>query len=213
MTSSGTIYLTRFEPVPERPFAEPAHSLSDAAILDLMRERLRETLRDTSIGAGDVLGREPYTHLAVEDGERQHRMVVMARELLLGAGELTVVGFFGQRRDNADPAVLGDVDAELMQELFQHPYVLSYCSLALPDGNWANLVLLQHTEGIEHWRASQKHIRAARELSPQFYRTIRLHNGLLPGGLAGPQLVLHSTKYYDFSSGWWQAIRDFRSDT
>ena len=143
-------------------------------------------------------------------GDRSHRLVILSRQQLLNASALTVVGFFGHKRSAADPSLLQDVDTDLLQEFLHHAYVLSYSSLELPDGNWANLVLMLDAGGIEHWRASQKHAYAARELAPHFYQTIRLHNGTLPGGLAASKLVLLSTKYYDYrDESWWHAIREF----
>jgi hypothetical protein len=137
-----------------------------------------------------------------------HRMVIRDRAALAANAELTVVGFFGEQRGKVNPALLHDIDTELIQEFLQHRYVLSYSSLELADGNWGNLVILQHTGGIEHWRASQRHAYAARELAPLYYARIRLHNGILPCGLASPHLILTSTKYYDFEGDVWQAIRE-----
>ena len=34
----------------------------------------------------------------------------------------------------------------------------------------------------DHWRTSAKHTYAARDLAPEYYACVRLHNGLLPGG-------------------------------
>ena len=212
MPASGFIQLGPCDEVPGRRFAEPEHSLADAHVLDAMRLRLAETLRQANISADDPLSRELYIQSLPEDGARLHRIVILSRALLQSARELTFVGFFGQKRGDANPAVLQDVDTELLHEFLEHTYVLSYSSLELPDGNWANLVLLLHADGIEHWRASQKHAYAARELAPLYYRSIRLHNGMLPGGLAS-RPVIQSTKYYAFErDGWWQAIRLFRSE-
>jgi hypothetical protein len=205
--------LDQYEQTPERRFANPEHSYADVAILEYMRARLRETLGEAAIALGDPLQRELSILSIKEDGERLHRLVILSRQQLLAAAGLTVVGFFGHKRGSANPKILADVDTDLLQEFFHHTYVLSYSSLELPDGNWANLVIMLDATGIEHWRVSQKHAYAARELAPLFYKTVRLHNGVLPGGLAAPQLVLLRTKYYDYSGdNWWLAIREFRSD-
>jgi hypothetical protein len=83
--------------------------------------------------------------------------------------------------------------------------------LELADGNWANLVIMQHAEGIQRWRTSQKHAYVARKFAPLFYSGIRIHNGVLPRGLTSPRLVLLNTKYYDFRGGrLWRAVRDER---
>lgn len=203
--------LSSGELVPERRFTNPEHSLADLAILEHMRARLRSALTEPAAIAYGAPSAGPRIESLAEHGERPHRLVLAAPERLLSAHELTVVGFFGQRRGDADPAVMGDIDDQLIAELAARPYVLSYSSLELPDGNWANLVLLQHAAGMEHWRASPKHAYAVRELAPRFYASIRLHNGALLGGLAAARITLLRTKYYDFGAGWWQAIREFRS--
>ena len=67
------------------------------------------------------------------------------------------------------------------------------------------------------WASSQYHARAAQELSPRYYRHIRLHGGLLPGGLLAARApLLTHTKYYDFETvdqgdrgGPWRAIRAY----
>jgi hypothetical protein len=212
MSTSTIIRLGRHDHVPERRFTHPEHNQRDAAILELMRARLYDTLLRSDIGAGDERNRELYIQYVKEQHERLHRMVILSRQLLLNAYPLTVVGFFGERRGEANPALLQDVDTELVQEFLHHVYVLSYSSLELADGNWANMVLMLGAEGIQHWRNSHKHAYAARELAPQFYHTIRLHNGTLPGGLSSPNLTLAATKYYEFhSQGLWQAVREVGS--
>ena len=211
MTMTELARLNATEELPGRRFTNPEHSHADAAILRYMRRRLLETLCDAQIGASDPRSRELYIQTVPEDGARLHRMVILSRAALLGSVDLALVGFFGNKRGDASPAILQDVDTELLQEFLIHTYVLSYSSLEMPDGNWANMVLLEHTEGIEHWRASQKHAYVARDLAPQFYTSIRLHNGMLPGGLSVGPLMLHTTKYYEYEqAGRWQAIRDFR---
>ena len=212
MPPANLTRLDQYERIPNRRFANPEHSYADVTVLEHMRTRLRETLGEAAIALGDPPKRELSILSIEEDGERLHRMVILSRQQLLDAAVLTVVGFFGHKRGSANPTILADVETDLLQEFLHHNYVLSYSSLELPDGNWANLVLLLDASGIEHWRVSQRHAYAARELAPLFYKTIRLHNGTLPGGLAAPQLVLLSTKYYDYSDdNWWHAIREFRS--
>jgi hypothetical protein len=50
------------------------------------------------------------------------------------------------------------------------------------------------------------------ELSPLFYRTVRIHNGTLAGGiLGGKHITIEHTKYWNFrSASVWQAIRDLQ---
>ena len=48
-------------------------------------------------------------------------------------------------------------------------------------------------------------------VAPAIYSSVRLHNGVLPGGLlSGADPVLVRTKYFDFQSEWpWQAVREY----
>jgi hypothetical protein len=192
-----------------RPFTAPEHSHADLATLECIRARLRHTLASWDAAREPLYQSEVHVQYVYEEHQRMHRMVIRDHVALAGNCQLAVVGFFGEQRGKANPAMLQDIDTELIQEFLNHRYVLSYSSLELADGNWGNLVILQHTEGIEHWRASQRHAFAARELAPQFYARIRLHNGLLPDGLASARLILTSTKYYDFEGqDQWRAIRE-----
>jgi hypothetical protein len=140
-------------------------------------------------------------------------MIVTDRATLLAARALAVVGFCGQKRADLSPSLVQEmdkVDSALIGELTAQPYLLSYSSMELPDGNWANLVMMRSMEGIEHWRTSPRHGAAVIELAPHYYRSIRLHNALLVGGLATPRLTLLRTKYYDYRDGQcWMAMRAF----
>lgn len=213
-STSNIARLSKLETVPNRPFTNPEHSRADSAVINYMRWQLHHVLSQSNIGPEHPLARELYIQMLQEVNGRFHRIVILERAPLLTDAELTFVGFFGQRRFEANPALLQDVDTELIQEFLNHPHVLSYCSLELADNNWANIVILRNADGIQHWRASRKHAYAARELAPQYYTGIRLHNGILPNGLASPYLVLLHTKYYDFQGpGLWQAVREERGDS
>lgn len=133
---------------------------------------------------------------------------MLNRQALLESPALAAVGFFGQRWPQADATLMDGVDGELIAEMHAFPGMYSYSSLELPDGNWANLVLLQHVQSGRNWRESARHAHAAYQIAPRYYRSIRLHNALLPAGLAGPAPALARTTYYDFRHGaWWQAVR------
>jgi hypothetical protein len=147
------------------------------------------------------------------EGTGGHRIAITRPEELLSRDELAVVGFCGQKWPEADRAPLDAADAELLDEFMLHPYLLSYSSLEVEDGDWRNLVLFSHPQGIGHWAISLKHAYAARELAPLYYKNIRLHNGVLPGGLmSGDEIILNRTKYYDYKnqSLWW-AVRELQA--
>jgi hypothetical protein len=102
-------------------------------------------------------------------------------------------------------------DEELIQEFPGHPGILSYSSLELGDGDWGNLILLDGDEAREHWRVSERHAHAARELAPRHYTDVRLHQGILPGGVrARGEAILRRTKYYDYRDAvTWRAEREW----
>lgn len=216
MTFDHFIRLGPIEIVPDRPFTNPQHSQADLATLSYMFTRLMEVMRAGRQHSCDE--RYQVIH-AGEAGGRQHRIIVKDGQALLTARELAVVGFCGQRRPELHPRLLqemGLVDRELVMEMVAHPHLLSYSSLELADGNWTNLVLMRSAEGIAHWRASQRHADAASDLSPQYYRSIRLHNAALTIDRDAPHLSLLRTKYYDFRDAQpWMAIRElsFSSDS
>jgi hypothetical protein len=190
-----------------RPFTHPARTAEDLAAIRTMAGRLRALLAvpaavpDHPRPLG-LDGREP-------DG-RQHR-VVLGDAGRLGTGrDLGFVGFFAIKRPGLDHAPLTAMDDELLLELPAHPGILSYSSLELPGGNWGNLIVVDPPEAKEHWRTSERHAWAARELAPRHYTVVRLHNGVLPGGLAsGRGPVVARTRYYDFQGPVpWKAERE-----
>lgn len=191
------------ETVTGRPFTDPDKIETDFAALEQIRATLHATVRAMPVDP------EPGTtlHLQQPDG-RAHRIIILNRLRLLSNAPMSVVGFFGQRRPEADPSMLQELDAELIEELNAHPSMLSYSSCELSHGAWANLVVLADPQGARRWRESARHVFAASQVAPRYYTTVRIHNGALPGGLASPALIHVRTLYYDFSEGgWWQAIR------
>jgi hypothetical protein len=207
--SPEIISLSQTEIVPDRPFTHPEHTQADIAALQRMRVRLHEVLTSSAPTADPP---HPWRVSLHEANGRRHRVIILNRTILLEANELTFVGFCGQKYGHIDAESLhtmSALDAELVNELIDHPHMLSYSSMEVADGNWINLVLLRSAEGIEHWRTSERHIYAANELSPRYFASVRLHNGVLPNGLASVRMTLLRTKYYDFSeSPAWRALRE-----
>jgi hypothetical protein len=133
------------------------------------------------------------------------------------ARPLVVVGFFGQRRRQAKEGreeLAHALDKALMTELPAHEDLLAYTTLALPTGNYSNLVVFAREEGIRHWGKSPTHVEAVRDLTPDYYVSVRLYNGALPFGLANADaLRLTLVKYYDYQeTPLWRAVRTFQSD-
>src|SRR5262245_59010113 len=113
---ASVVHLGPLDALPDRPFTNPTYSRADVAILNYMRWRLHYLLSQANIGPEHPLARELYVQTLHEDYGRFHRFVVLEREPLLTDTELTFVGFFGHRRDEANPALLQDIDIELIQE-------------------------------------------------------------------------------------------------
>lgn len=196
--------------LPDRPFTNSDQNAEDLLHLQYMLSKLRQLLSQPETIPAQP---RPYVLFLEESGGRCHRIALARLEELLTLAELTVVGFCGAKRPEANRAPLDAVDAELLNEFMQHPHLLSYSSLEVEGGDWRNLVLFSHPQGIGHWAISMKHAYAAQVLSPTYYRHVRLHNGLLPGGLmSGGEIVLTRTKYYDYQdpSPWW-AVRELQA--
>jgi hypothetical protein len=176
-----------------RPFAHQEHNDDDIAALAIMAARLRQLLAES---------------------EGQARLVVNDARALQQTHDLPLVGFFGHRRPMVAEEIITDKDAidlELIAEFRNYPGVLAYCSMALNDADYGNLVLMVRPDYNEQWRTSPRHAFASRVIAPQYYATVRLHVGRLPGGLhSGQAPVLLRTKYYDFRGDWhWSAVREY----
>lgn len=196
--------------LPDRPFAHPDHSLTDLAMLSRSVAALSALLAD---GAGAASG---ATLMRVEffDNQHLHQRVILNRRFdLRQLPFMELVGFFGQRCQEADRAALAAVDEELLIELHDHVDILCYFTSQLVCGDYGNLVLFRTAAAKEHWMESQRHAWAVRQLAPRCYHTIRLHNGFISGGLSPKaDLRLTCTKYYDYDQGWtdgrpWRSVR------
>lgn len=62
-------------------------------------------------------------------------------------------------------------------------------------GDWGNLVITEDEAAIERWRDSRGHTAVRTHVAPHSYDHIRLHRGVLAGGLQGPKIVLKRTVF------------------
>ncbi|HEY3249146.1 MAG TPA: hypothetical protein VGK88_12770 [bacterium] len=195
--------LNRAEVAAGHPVTDPVHSAQDLAVIRLMAAALRHALENL------LPGERPVT-LRLPDVEAQpHHVVVTDDQVLRQRRDLAFVGFFAHRRVGLDFGPLEAVDDELILEFPRHPGIISYGSLRLVEGNWANLIMLDPPAARDHWRTSAKHAYAARELAPHYYAVVRLHNGYFPGGLISADApVIARTAYYDYQGpAPWRAER------
>lgn len=198
--------------VAEHPFTHPDHITGDLNVMRHMVDRLCEVLADPQLHSHwpqSLIVKRP------QPDQWQHRMVIVQPIRLQRARHLTVVGFFGHKRRNVDPAqVIHPLDQLLVEELPEHPGLLSYSSLELEHGDYGNLVLFADDDAKNHWSTSKMHAQAV-ELAPGYYSNVRLYNGRLPAGILGSHtLSLTTVKYYDYETNpCWRAVRTIHVKT
>lgn len=179
----------------------------DLDVLAEIRRYLFETLNtshfDSLRGAGPDL-KTPSTVTRLTKDGRQLRVYINNCHNLSNLKEGYFVGFIGEKKAAIRPDILAQIsrlDGVLIDELPRYPFIMAYCSLELPDRyNWVNLVILQSVEFLGHWKDSPFHREAARNLSPEFYETARIHVGKLEAGLAVPFKLIR-TSHYNFGEG------------
>ncbi len=203
----ATRVLNADQSVARRPFTSISLFRRDLATLSYITEDLRALL--ARMAAGEVT-LTPYLVNEWEVHGLKRRAIVTNPMGLHNRRTVCVVGFFGERHLDRDTTPLEEANADIVLEFKNYPGILSYCSMELADGNWANLVLHDVPQVREYWRSSELHARAAHELSPLYYRTVRIHNGVLPGGLmSGRAIVVERTKFWDYRSPRvWHAVRE-----
>jgi hypothetical protein len=199
--------LTPDQSVRGRPFTSPMLYERDRQILAYMLEDVRGLMGEMYEGAISIIPYSPIMWKVHGLGRR----TVMCDPMRLGERrDICVVGFFGERIFGPDSSALEKADAAVVLEFQSYPGILSYSSMELADGNWANLVLHTAPEDREAWRGGETHARAVAELAPRHFTTVRIHNGTLPGGInAGTSIRIDRTKYWDYRRpNIWQAVRD-----
>ncbi len=190
-----------------RPFTSTDLIPRDLEILLELVADVRGVLREVDSGTRDL---RPYQQLAWKIDDLTHRLIVCNEDRLRYRDRTCVVGFFGQRRLEQDPSPLEEANSAIVAEFTKYPGILSYSSVELAKGRWANLVLHDDPIDREYWRGSELHAEAVKLLSPIHYRNVRIHNAELTDGLTdSPKLVLERTKYFDFEGGVaWRAERE-----
>lgn len=184
----------------ERPLPAAWWIAQDSAVLAYALTLLRTTLAEAVASTPE---QEEQRVLWIERGGRQHRLIINQAHLLRTLPHLAFVGFFGQRRRGLVTASLLDLvvalDDALVEELRDHPGIVGYCTCELADGDYGNLVLLRDEAAKAAWTRSEQHSYVAQTLAPHYYRSVRLHHGSIPGGLAaGHDPVIERTQYFDY---------------
>ncbi|MGD2049386.1 MAG: hypothetical protein PVH03_07825, partial [Chloroflexota bacterium] len=169
------------EVVLDRPFTNPDRIVNDVNTLRFMVDQLCLFLENHHFKDN------PSSPIIVHRPSRDnwfYRLVIARPEILVQPGELSIVGFLGHRREDANLELADEFDQILVNEIPDYPGLLSYSTMALVSGDFSNLVIFTDTSVKEQWSRGKAHEQAVRKLSPDFYVSIKLYNGKLPGGLA-----------------------------
>jgi hypothetical protein len=207
----AVVQLARDTLVEGRPFAAPANTKRDTAVMQQMLARMRGAARSWLAspppGSG-VLVRQ------LDAAGLRTWIRVPDRAALLAAPELTTIGFFGQPREDVDHAPMDELETAIVETLEEVPGVLSYFNLELAQRSFGNLILCAAPDVPVRWRVHNLH-RLAVALAPSHYHSARLHSGTVRSRLAGDaDLVVLRTRYYDFDSEpAWLAVRTWALGT
>jgi hypothetical protein len=194
----NVVALERDDAVPGRPFADPAHTQADVAILEEIRAGLRRRL-----GSGRASGtwREP--------GAARHLTVIPDVQALESTAPAAAVGFFGQARADVDHAPIVALERAILERAASFPGLLAYDNVHFADrGQWGNLVVFASEDNPGELAADVEHGRAV-GLASRHYDSLRLHRFALPGGTLAPaRLRWLRTTYLDFADDPpWRAVR------
>ncbi|SRR6266487_2113897 len=191
-------YLNSSEALDEHSSPGDEENEQDLVLLRYMAQRIYVTLYllDKPLDLS-----QPLLYYLEEGNKYTHRIAIYSPQELPLNSKLDFVGFISRKLQPGDSQVIEEiraVDKKLIVELINTPGLMSYSSLELRDGRWCNLVLFSGAETKMHIRNSELHAYAAYQLSPCYYDWIRLHNGIMPGGLAHNEMLLQKTTYYVF---------------
>jgi hypothetical protein len=204
---SEMVKLDADERIEARPFTDPNHSHQDLRIMRHMAHQLVDSYDDPEL-CDFLPGKRSISH---SDPKGRHFRIyyIQPRKLFI-LKPLTVVGFFGQKRPGADIEPLTQAGEKFEGEFHKHLGLLSLSTVSLPHGDFGNLVLFTDPGAQQQWSDGQLHRELVPKISPHYYRSIRLNNGVLPCGLEAPdELRLLRVKYLDYSSDPpWRAVRE-----
>jgi hypothetical protein len=202
------IALEPTEEAPGHDFASPRHYHGDIALLNYLLQDLRSLVRRHVKGEFPLT---PHQVITWEVHGLERRTVICDPVGLRDDGIMQIVGFFGDRRSDANQRLIDVSEFDLIDEFRSYPGILSYSSVELVDGYWANLVVHSDVQDRESWRGSEVHKRAVDLVAPDAYHGVRIHNGCILEGVCSSSTVLvESTKYWNYdTSPVWHALRVF----
>ncbi len=171
---------------------------NDVIVLKMMLCQLITTLQSST-----TFSIQPSFSFSTTRRPRLQRIIIYRPDDLRLSVDIAFVAFVSKRQHSPAAEIvrtIHDIDRELVTTLIDVPDLLAYFSLELHSGHWYNLVLLRDQSTEKQLTSFSLHSYAAHELAPQYYAWIRLHHGLIYGGLARGNLALQSTRYYTFSA-------------
>ena len=206
MTNPIPTLLGPNDAVADHPITLVENYASDIALLNYLLQDLRALTRRAAKSEITLVDQQVITWEVHGLGRRT---VVCDPTGLIGNVDVQIVGFFGDRRTDADREAVDDGELNLIDELGNHPGILSYSSVELVDDYWANLVVHRAPGDRETWRQNTVHQHVVDRVAPNAYHGVRIHNGRIRGGVPGTEtVVLEHTKYWDYDvSPTWHAIR------
>lgn len=207
LVDATPVLLGPDEEIAERPFTAVAYIAADSAVLSGMVSDVRRVLHEIDVGRRKPL--KPYRKMAWRQRGRSRRLLVSDEARLRSHPAPNLVGFFGERDIGLDITPLEEANTAIVASFADHPGILSYGSVEVGEGHWANLVLHEFPEDRELWRQNLLHAEVVKVLSPVHYQNVRIYNGVLSGPLgSAPTVILHRTKYYDYTGpSPWRAER------
>lgn len=181
------------------PFVEIRKGILDLIVLRHMAHRIFVVAQQLDIARSE----QPQLYMLQERRGRTHRIALYSSAALLMNSDIQFVGFLSKKRASLSTTIIAgieDVDRRLLLELGDNPGLLSYSSLQFRNGNWCNLVLFRNNDAKKHLRNTETHAYAAHQLAPRYYDWVRLHNGVLTGGLLQGTFILQKTRLYTFNT-------------
>lgn len=189
---------------------EFAHAVTTAADAKIARRILQKIYRH--IEDFRNIDMRPSSVSFINRNRRSSRIIFYDLDKLFAQKQLFVVIFYAYKRDNLPEEFnqnFFETDWSIAMGMLGTDDILCYASQELADGNWFNIVLFTKELGKHSVTGSEQHHYAAYKLAPARFSWIRLHNAILPGGIVDHKdIVMKSTKYYDFDDNWF-AVREY----
>lgn len=149
---SNEIVLSMDDKIEGRSFTNLDNSQEDLATMRQMARQLTDTYDDPVV-CDFTPGKRPVCQS--DPRGRHFRIYYFRPSLLFSLKSLAVVGFFGQKRPNADVRPLLKADKRFEKEFYRHNGLLSLSTVRLPNGDFGNLVLFTSPEAKDQWNFSR----------------------------------------------------------